>query len=88
MELIVLLRAELDIQAAFNRFEQYRNGFGLKFLQELELAYEYLTRHPDIGRLYADKRPVSFASGRSGAAAGRGQPERETGRRRHHDTPN
>jgi hypothetical protein len=56
MELIVLLGAELDIQAAFNRFEQYRNGFGLKFLQELELAYEYLTRHPDIGRLYANNR--------------------------------
>ena len=56
MQLIVLLGAELDIQAAFNRFEQYRDGFGLKFLQELELAYEYLKRHPRIGRLYANNR--------------------------------
>ena len=46
MQLIVLLGAELDIQVAFNRFEEYREGFGLKFLQELELAYEYLRRHP------------------------------------------
>jgi len=30
--------------------------FGLKFLQELELAYEYLKRHPPIGRLYANNR--------------------------------
>jgi hypothetical protein len=41
MELIVLLGAESDIQVAFNRFEEYREGVGLKFLQELELAYEY-----------------------------------------------
>ena len=56
MELIVLLEAESDIQVAFNRFEEYREGFGLKFLQELELAYQYLTRHPLIGRLYANNR--------------------------------
>jgi hypothetical protein len=49
------MRKFLDIQAAFNRFEEYRDGFGLKFLQELELAYEYLRRHPRIGRLYANK---------------------------------
>ena len=42
MELIVLLGAESDIQVAFNRFEEYREGVGLQFLQELELAYEYL----------------------------------------------
>ena len=56
MELIVLLGAESDIQMAFNRFDEYREGFGLKFLQELELAYEYLRRHPRIGRLYANNR--------------------------------
>ena len=56
MELIVLLGAESDIQVAFNRFEEYREGVGLKFLQELELAYEYLRRHPRIGRLYANNR--------------------------------
>jgi plasmid stabilization system protein ParE len=56
MEIIVLLAAELDIQAAFNRFEEYKEGFGIKFIQELELAYEYLSRHPRIGRLYANNR--------------------------------
>lgn len=56
MEIVVLLAAELDIQAAFNRFEEYREGLGVTFLQELELAYQYLQRHPGIGRLYASDR--------------------------------
>ena len=56
MEIVVLLAAELDIQAAFNRFEEYREGLGVTFLQELEVAYEYLQRHPGIGRLYAKDR--------------------------------
>jgi hypothetical protein len=34
MELIVLLATESDIQAAYNRFEEYREGFGLKFIQD------------------------------------------------------
>ncbi len=41
IELIVLLAAESDIQAAYNRFEEYQEGFGLKFIQDLELAYEF-----------------------------------------------
>ena len=42
MEIVVLLAAELDIQTAFNRFEEYREGLGVTFLQELEVAYEYV----------------------------------------------
>jgi hypothetical protein len=56
MELVVLLGAESDIQMAFNRFEDYGEGLGLKFLQELELAYQYIGRHPRTGRLYANNR--------------------------------
>jgi plasmid stabilization system protein ParE len=56
MELVILLGAESDIQMAFNRFEDYGEGLGLKFLQELELAYQYIGRHPRIGRLYANNR--------------------------------
>lgn len=56
MEIVVLLAAELDIQTAFNRFEEYREGLGVTFLQELDVAYEYLQRHPRIGRLYAEDR--------------------------------
>jgi plasmid stabilization system protein ParE len=52
IELTVLLAAESDIQAAYNRFEEYQEGFGLKFIQDLELAYEYLRHHPRMGRLY------------------------------------
>jgi hypothetical protein len=51
IELIVLLAAESDIQAAYNRFEEYQEGLGLKFIQDLELAYEYLRHHPRMGRL-------------------------------------
>lgn len=56
IELIVLLAAESDIQAAYNRFEEYQEGFGLKFIQDLELAYEYLRHHPRMGRLYKSNR--------------------------------
>ena len=56
MEIVVLLAAELDVQTAFNRFEEYREGLGVTFLQELDVAYEYLQRHPRIGRLYAEDR--------------------------------
>ena len=56
MELIVLLAAESDIQTAYNHFEDFREGFGLKFIQDLELAYEYLRHHPRIGRLYKSNR--------------------------------
>jgi len=33
-----------------------RKDSGIQFIQELELAYEYLRRHPRIGRLYANNR--------------------------------
>ena len=46
MQLIVLLAAEADIQTAYNRFEDFREGLGLKFIQDLELACEYLSHHP------------------------------------------
>ena len=49
MELIVLLAAESDIQTAYNHFEDFKEGFGLKFIQGLELAYEYLRHHPALG---------------------------------------
>ena len=55
MEIVVLLAAELDIQAAFNRFEEYREGLGVTFLQELELAYEYLQRHPNSRKICPDQ---------------------------------
>jgi hypothetical protein len=56
MEFVVLLGAESDILMAFSRFEEYGEGLGSKFLQELEFAYEHIRRHPHIGRLYANNR--------------------------------
>lgn len=32
MEIVVLLAAEADILVAFNRFEEYREGLGVKFV--------------------------------------------------------
>jgi pterin-4a-carbinolamine dehydratase len=56
----VLLAAESDIQTAYNHFEDFKEGFGLKFIQDLELAYEYLRHHPRIGRLYKSNRRVEL----------------------------
>jgi len=52
----VLLAAESDIQTAYNRFEDFKEGFGPKFIQDPKLAYEYLSNHSRIGRLYKSNR--------------------------------
>ena len=43
-------------RARDNHFEDFKEGFGLKFIQDLELAYEYLRNHPRIGRFYKSNR--------------------------------
>jgi plasmid stabilization system protein ParE len=53
MELILLLAAEADIQSAFARYEEYQEGRGLVFLQEVELALTLLKANPHLGSPYA-----------------------------------
>ncbi len=55
MDLILLLSADLDIQAAFNRYENYQPGRGEVFLGKLNDAFGVLKRHPQMGSPYAAK---------------------------------
>lgn len=48
-ELIFLLQADADIQAAFERYENYQGRRGLVFLRRLDAALELLKRLPEIG---------------------------------------
>ena len=51
-EVILLLQAELDIQAAFNRQEDFQEGRGELFLSHLDVVLSLLRQHPEIGRIY------------------------------------
>ncbi len=39
IELILLLQADLDIQAAFNRYEDYQSGRGEVSMRQLDAAW-------------------------------------------------
>jgi plasmid stabilization system protein ParE len=52
MEVVFLLSAERDLQAAYNWVEERRPGREQVFLQDVELRLEHLKRFPLIGRLY------------------------------------
>src|SRR5688500_18374870 len=51
-EHILLLQAELDIQAIFNRQEDFQEGRGELFLSHLDSALSVLRQHPEIGPIY------------------------------------
>jgi len=51
-DLIVLLQAEIDIQAAFNRYEEFQEGRGEVFLRHLDAALTLLRAHPEIAPQY------------------------------------
>ena len=46
-ELILLLSADLDVQAAFAYYEDYQEGRGAVFLRHLEAAFCQLRRFPE-----------------------------------------
>ena len=48
-ELVLLLSADLDVQAAFDQHEDYQDGRGAVFLHHLEIAFEQLRRFPESG---------------------------------------
>jgi len=52
-ELILLLQADLDIQAAFERYENYQPGRGEVFMRQLDAAFTLLRQHPEIAPVYA-----------------------------------
>ena len=51
--LILLLQADLDIQAAFERYEEFQSGRGEVFLRQLDAALTLLRQHPEIAPIYA-----------------------------------
>src|SRR6266705_1000931 len=53
IDLILLLQADLDIQAAFGRYEDYQSGRGEIFMRQLDAALSVLREHPEIAPVYA-----------------------------------
>jgi plasmid stabilization system protein ParE len=51
-ELILLLQADLDIQTAFGRYEEYQAGRGEVFMRQLDAAFMLLREHPEIAPVY------------------------------------
>ncbi len=51
-DLILLLQADLDIQAAFGRYEEYQTGRGQVFMRQLDAAFTLLRRYPEIAPVY------------------------------------
>src|SRR5205823_13843429 len=52
IELILLLQADLDIQTAFNRYEDFQAGRGEVFIRQLDAALTLLRTHPEIAPVY------------------------------------
>jgi len=52
IELIFLLQADHDVQAAFERYEEYQSGRGEVFMQQLDAALTLLRQYPEIAPVY------------------------------------
>ena len=53
IELVLLLQADLDIQAAFERYEDHQQGRREVFMRQLDAAFGLLRQHPEIAPMYA-----------------------------------
>ena len=52
-DLILLLQADHDIQAAFGRYEDYQEGRGEVFMRQLDAVLTLLRQHPELAPVYA-----------------------------------
>lgn len=52
IELIVLRRAEADIQHIYGQLEDYQIGRGEEFLRRIDLAFARLQQFPELGAIY------------------------------------
>jgi plasmid stabilization system protein ParE len=50
--LILLLQADLDLQAAFARYEDFQSGRGEIFMRQVDAALTLLRQHPEIAPVY------------------------------------
>ncbi len=46
--------ADADLQTIFNRFEEYREGFGVEFLTIVDAYLTRIGAFPEIAPLYVD----------------------------------
>ena len=53
IDLILLLQADLDIQAAFGRYEDYQPGRGEVFMRQLDASLTLLRGNPEMAPVYA-----------------------------------
>ena len=53
IELILLLQADLDIQRAFERYEDFQPGRGEIFMRQLDAAFGLLRTQPEMAPVYA-----------------------------------
>jgi plasmid stabilization system protein ParE len=53
IELILLQQADGDVQAAFDRYEDYQEGRGELFMRHLDAALTLLRRNPAMAPPYA-----------------------------------
>jgi plasmid stabilization system protein ParE len=54
MKAVFLLAAEIDIQQAFEQYEEWSEGRGERFLVEMERAVRLICDHPWSCRLHLD----------------------------------
>jgi plasmid stabilization system protein ParE len=53
--LVLLFQADEDIQAAFNRYENFQEGRGEVFMRHLDAALTLMRQHPEIAPVYGDR---------------------------------
>lgn len=53
IQLILLQQADMDIQAAFDRHEDYQEGRGEVFIRHLDAAFALLRQNPEMAPTYA-----------------------------------
>jgi len=51
-ELVFLLSADIDIQEAYEYYEDYQEGRGTLFMSHLDAAFTYLRNFPEIAPLF------------------------------------
>ena len=52
MEVILLLSADMDLQSAYERYEDYQSGRGEVLMRQIDAALSILRRHPNLGSPY------------------------------------
>lgn len=52
LRIVLLSGADADLQEVFNRFEDYRDGFGLEFMTVVDAYLTRIAAFPEIAPIY------------------------------------